>query len=123
MSHVLEIRKRTAEERLRGDHIEMMYQLQQANDLIEDLLKQIKVLELKVDGKSPVIEEPQDCGHRQEIESLQSEVLSLQSELKTLKTVSQMNEKSRKDMVKVVMFRLHARNLNNIYVHRHNPHC
>lgn len=101
MSHVLEIRKRTAEERLRGDHIEMMFQLQQANDVIEDLLKQIKHLEQQDLVKNSAFEKVQDCGHQQEIDNMRSEILSLQSELKTLKTASQINAKTRKDIAKV----------------------
>ena len=103
-SHVLEIRKRTAEERLRGDHIDMMYQLQDAQDEIDNLHNEVKRLENLLEGKPPggITDTPsQDCGHESTILALQEEVLAFQSELKTIKTASMINEKSRKSMAKV----------------------
>ena len=76
--------------------------LQEANDEIERLQLDIRRLEGMTEGKRVGGDEEKDCGHLTQIESLQNEILSLHSELKTMKTASLISEKSKKDLMKVI---------------------
>lgn len=109
-NHVADIRKKTTQERLRGDHIELLYQLEDAmkiNDQHEkeiDHLKELlaktqrpdKQVEVQVQESGEVID-----GHVQTIEALQRSVADLTSELKTVQTKGALTVKSHKKQLEV----------------------
>ena len=115
MSHVLDIRSRTAQERLRGDHIELLFLLETANEendnlwtevkrlegIIADMSKGVKESTNSVPPESTVESTTHSCGHDGEIDSLQSQVSSLQNEVKTLRSSKSLTEKSHMRLLQV----------------------
>lgn len=107
-AHVQDIRKKTAQERLRGDHIDMLYQLEDAmklNDQHEkeiDRLKEMLAMSEKPDTQVVVTESGEIIdGHLKTIETLQSTLSDLTNEVKTMKTKGVLTLKSHKKEVEV----------------------
>jgi hypothetical protein len=109
-SHVLDIRKKTAQERLRGDHIDLLYQLDDAVKLNDKYEKEITELKAMLENcQKPdtqiVVEESGEIieGHLLTIESLQSSLGDLTNEVKTMKTKDVLAQKSHQKQIEVVV--------------------
>jgi predicted nucleic acid-binding Zn-ribbon protein len=111
-SHVLDIRRRTAQERLRSDHIELFYQLEGLQKENDDLISYIKQLEKQLEDVQnlktrddeeknmiPRARAEVDISNNEiaseEIKRLQKEIHRLENELKTFKTSVSLSEKTR----------------------------
>lgn len=107
-SHVLGIRKKTAQERLRGDHITLLYQLEDATKLNDQYEKEISLLkEQLAKSQKPdtvtVVKESGEVidGHLQTIATLQESLAELESEVKTMKTKEVLSQKSNQKKLEV----------------------
>ena len=107
-SHVLDIRRKTAEERLRSDHIDMMYHLEEAIKLNEQYEKEIDLLKQQLEEavkpeKEIVIKEDGDIiqGHVKTIEVLQNTITDMTNVMKTLKTKEALNQKAHQSEIEV----------------------
>lgn len=110
-SHVLDIRKKTAQERLRGDHIDLLYQLEDAtklNDRYEKEIEQLKKLleESKKPDSVVIVEESGEIidGHLRTIETLQGSLTDLTTEIKTMKTKEVLAQKSHQKQLEVQLY-------------------
>jgi hypothetical protein len=110
-SHVLDIRKKTAQERLRGDHIDLLYQLEDAtklNDRYEKEIEQLKKLleESKKPDSVVIVEESGEIidGHLRTIEALQGSLTDLTTEIKTMKTKEVLAQKSHQKQLEVQLY-------------------
>mmetsp|Transcript_24646 Transcript_24646/g.45943 ORF Transcript_24646/g.45943 Transcript_24646/m.45943 type:complete len:385 (+) Transcript_24646:90-1244(+) len=115
-SHVLDIRKKTAQERLRGDHIELLYQLEDATKLNDRYEKEIELLKQQLaDSHKPesviVVEESGEIidGHVRTIESLQESLAELTTEVKTMKTKEVLSQKSFKKKIEAMQDQLDSK--------------
>jgi predicted nuclease with TOPRIM domain len=104
MSHVLDIRRRTAQERLRNDHIDMLYQMETLSKENSELLSYIQRLEQQLESATKSQQQPQtkDVASQEikekrndEFIKLQKDYQLLENELKTLKTTLSLNGKMR----------------------------
>lgn len=101
MSHVLDIRRRTAQERLRNDHIDLLYQLESLSKENTQLLNSIQQLEQQLELLAT---KPSPHPHPQvELESgaaddknkylkLQNDYQLLENKLKTINTTMSIND-------------------------------
>lgn len=112
-SHVLDIRKKTAQERLRGDHIELLYQLEDATKLNDRYEKEIEILKQQLaDSHKPesviVVEESGEVidGHVRTIESLRESLAEMTTEVKTMKTKEVLSQKSFKKKLEAMQEQL-----------------
>jgi hypothetical protein len=107
-SHVLDIRKKTAQERLRGDHIELLHQLEDATTLHDKYEKEIDVLKQQLaESKKPdtevIVEESGEVidGHLRTIEGLEESLAALTNEVKTMRTKEVLAQKSHAKQLEV----------------------
>jgi predicted RNase H-like nuclease (RuvC/YqgF family) len=107
MSHVLDIRRRTAQERLRNDHIDLLYQMESLSKENNQLLAYIQELEKQLELSTNSQQQKEAKLQTSEIKSqniketnddfvkLQKDYNLLENELKTLKTTLSLNQKMR----------------------------
>jgi hypothetical protein len=92
MSHVLEIRRRTAQERLRGDHIDLLFQLENCHRENDALTLEVnRLLEKLSNNENNAIAHPVqvEYGGQDSIsieENLKEEIIGLKNEIKIMKT-------------------------------------
>ncbi len=105
-SLVLDIRKKTTQERLRGDHIDLLYQYEEALKLNDEYEKRIDELKAIIaSSQQPVLEvvEKDSAETIHFIESLHSKLNTLENELKTMKTKEVLTQKSYKKHIEVII--------------------
>ena len=118
--HVLDIRKKTAQERLRGDHIDLLCQLDEAikrNDQYEKEMDRLRELLRSQQKQIPPAqpEEEEDsgeviAGHLATIATLQTTVSGLTNDIKTMTTKEVLMQQSHKIQAEVAfsLFTIHS---------------
>jgi hypothetical protein len=113
MSHVLELRRKTAQERLRSDHIDMIYQLEnysKENALLNDEIKRLELVISNFNINKSKPDSNNDIGediisktfHEEEISKLHEVIRCQQNEIKTLQTSSLLAHKSNQSQIQVM---------------------
>lgn len=101
MSHVLDIRRRTAQERLRNDHIDLLYQLESLSKENTQLLNSIQQLEQQLEllatkpspHPHPQVElESEATDDKNKYLKLQNDYQLLENKLKTINTTMSIND-------------------------------